>query len=583
MSESTINRAGRRRAAIGRAKTTTVAAAAAAMALGLAAAPAANAVISVDLTVDPTYTAGTVAALINFIPKVAPGLSIAGGLFNSGPPPSINASITQVIAGYQAVINATLNLRYVTPSDTTALYNLLGAIPNPTCAGSYASNCRYPVMLGTFGSTLNLANAYRTQIDSVTTGNTPAGFIPFQPSPQSTDTKPTQTNQLLVFLQNSLRANGGIAARFPDISKALGINPEMPAGGRYASTDKRTVLNTTTIDATWAYDPITDFPAVFNATAIANSFFAGVPINLLGGVKGLVISDGAGNAVSVTDIGLNIAGLLQVAVPGTPIGTITLPMVDGKSYYVTIEPNELPLLTPVRLPGLGINAVLSALNSPYLLGNPFADAIEPALKILTNIAYTDVVTPSEGGTYNRTFLTGGVTTPFGSVDPLTPEEKQAVPGDLWHAFVDGVQAQVAKPFWGIIVPNPANPPAGAATPAATVKAAAATLAPDASPVVAEQVSVPAVAPQMSAPVAAPVETPADPVAAPSAPVADPAPEVEVSAPVADPALPVQVSGPAEDSAPAPGASSHSRGASAGSDSSSGSGAAASTGRHRGAA
>jgi hypothetical protein len=230
------------------------------------------------------------------------------------------------------------------------------------------------------------------------------------------------------------------------------------------------------------------------------------------------------------------------------------------------------------------------------LGNPFVDVLNPVMKILVNTGYTDVLSPTKLNTcakdcytatpkswgdlgytaYDRSFgantaadnpANPRVATPFGSVDPLTPEEKKAVPGDAWNAFVSGVQAEIAKPFWGILVPNEAKSAAtSAAAVPAPVKAAAAT------PVI------------ESTPVAAPVA----PVSAP-APVEAPAPAVQVSAPAADPApvsAPVaEISLPANDPAPTPRprAGAHRGAASAGSDNSGNSDApkaAASTG-HRG--
>ena len=221
--------------------------------------------------------------------------------------------------------------------------------------------------------------------------------------------------------------------------------------------------------------------------------------------------------------------------------------------------------------------MLSAVNSPFLLGNPAADALEPALKILVNIAYPDVVTPSEGGTYNRTFLQSAIQTPFGSVQPLTPEEKKAVPGDVWNAFVGGVEEQLAKPFLGIIVPNPAKSAATTAAAAATpVKPVAA------SPAAAVEVSAPAVAPGVSAPVA-PVAAPVE-GSVPAAPVGDPAPVVKVSAPVADPVPAVQISAPADDPAPAaaPRGGAHRGRGTSSPDHSAGPRAAGSSGRNRSA-
>jgi len=413
---------------------------------------------------------------------------------------------------------------------------------------------------------------------------TEAGLVPFAPVPNATALKPSQTNEVFGFVQNPLRPNGGFLARFPDLSKALNIDPTMVAAGKYKSADSKTVLNTSTIDVTWAYDPVADFPAVFNVFSLANSALAALPINLLAGAS--IAGD------PVIPLGLNVASVLGIT------GLVLGAPADGKAWYVTAVPNELPILTPIRLPGLGINAVLGALNSPYLLGNPVADALEPALKILVNTGYTDVLAPDKlaqcataCGTadaktwaelgyqaYDRTFQTSATPTPFGSVEPLTPEEKKAVPGDSWNALVDGIKAEFAKPFWGILVPNNGTQSA-AATPAAVkpsaVKAAAAT------PVV------------EAAPVAAPVAPPATPVAASapavqvSAPAADPAPAAPAAdpAPVSTPVAPkAEISLPANDPAPAPAprAGGH-RGAvaSVGSDNSDAPKASAPTG-HRGA-
>ena len=574
MIDSTENRATRRSAARRVRNAAVAGTAAAAMAFGLTAAPSANA-ISANITWDPAYTAGALAGLINLFSEIAPGTSLAGGLFNSGPPASINATVDTVLPveylGFNiqvaANINLSLLLKYIQNNNssqyasTSVLYNTIANIPAPaTCANnSNATACRYALMLGTSEATGNLAEAYRAQIQSVTTGVTPAGYIPFVAAPGSTSAKPTITAEALALLQNPLRPNGGLYSRFPDIANALNFNSDMPAAGKYTSTDGKIVLNASTIDATWAYDPMADFPEVFNLAAIANSLSAFLPLNVItGGLGDVVTTDAAGNSVTVTDIGLNLAGLLKMPVP--IIGTLPDSLWGGlgKAYYATIVPGQLPLLAPMRLGTFAVNAALKALNSPYLLGDPFADAIEPALNILVNIAYPDVVTPTDGGTYNRTFTKSGEQIAFNSVEPLTPEEKAAVPGDVWNAFVGGVQAQLAKPFWGVLVPN-TGAQSAAVTPAAVkpaaVKAAAAT------PVI------------ESAPVAAPVEASA-PAVQVSAPAAAPAPAIEIPALEAAPAR-------SNTPAAAPSVTGH-RGA-AGSGNADGPKAAASTGGHRGAA
>jgi hypothetical protein len=65
--------------------------------------------------------------------------------------------------------------------------------------------------------------------------------------------------------------------------------------------------------------------------------------------------------------------------------------------------------------------------------------LEPALEILVNTGYTDVVTPTDGGTYNRTYRQSGDYVPFLSQAPLTPAEWLQVPGDVLRALVVGFQ------------------------------------------------------------------------------------------------------------------------------------------------
>jgi hypothetical protein len=97
-------------------------------------------------------------------------------------------------------------------------------------------------------------------------------------------------------------------------------------------------------------------------------------------------------------------------------------------------------------------------------------------------------------------------------------------GDAWKAFTGALQAQFQKPLWGILVPNPDNPPAGAATPAATKVAAAQT------------VSAPAPAATVTAPVESTPAAQAPPVSAPT--VGEP-----VGTPVANAPAPIRLSVP----------------------------------------
>lgn len=549
------NRATRRRS--GRLKSMAVAGATvAAMGMGLAVAPGANAIavdVNRDFTWDPVYSSGLVAGLINTVSKLAPGVNaqLTDTIsFHTGPPPTLSLAVatSQVIDAVIATIDANvqiglnLGLQYV-PGDTKTLYNTQGGIPQPGCGSSYgislqgpkgyASTCRYSIQLATLGAVGNLVNMYRGQIASVA-GQTPAGLIPFTSAPNSTPTftgtangqnGPAYTNQALIFLQNHLRPNGGLAARFPGISNALGIDPNMPAGGATVSPDGKIVLNTTTLDLTWAYDLLADFPAVFNLPAIANSVLGLLPLNVVTG--GLAAEPLQGS--SLADIGLNLAGVLQLPLNVTVTlglsGTLyTLPMENGQSFYSTLVPNELPLTAAMGLPGTVANLVLSKLGSKFLLGNPLGDALAPALRIMVNSAYTDVLAPDELDTcatgcgtadaktwaqlgyesYDRTFgayaaagsvRSAATATKFNSVTILSPAEKAQQRADIRAALVAGIKAEMAKPFWGVIVPSSGK--SGASVSPATAVTAAQTAAPvqalEAAPVVEAPVEVTSVA------------------------------------------------------------------------------------------
>ena len=228
---------------------------------------------------------------------------------------------------------------------------------------------------------------------------------------------------------------------------------------------------------------------------------------------------------------------------GITASLYTLPMENGQSFYSTLVPNELPITAAMGLPGTLVNFALNALHSKFLLGNPLGDALAPAMKILVNTGYTDVIAPDKLNTcatgcgtgsaqtwaqlgyqaYDRTFgayaapgsvMSASTPTPFNSVQPLTPAEKAQEVKDVAAALIAGFKAQLAKPLWGIIVPNTGS------SSAASTKSANAVAAKTTAPVAAAPAAAPAV--EASTPVAATV--------------ADPTPALTSSAPAASASL-----------------------------------------------
>lgn len=293
---------------------------------------------------------------------------------------------------------------------------------------------QFPGVLGSGSGALNTIKAYRAQIASVN-GTTPGGYTPFQPGPNGLT---NQTNQALILFRNPLRPNGGIEARFAPLLDLLGVDTSLPNQGRAGLNENAggTIrLNTATLDLTWAYDPVADFPVTLNPFAVTNSVMAGLPTNLLGGVSltGLIEvgPDGTVSPTNTTDLGLNVASVLGIVnrLSGGLAGIAT-----GKAFYGTLLPNDLPLLEPMRVTSRVLNAAFG-----WDVPTPVADALQPALTIAVNTGYTDVQTPTEGGLYTRTFEQAAEPVPLLSQAPLTWKERVQVPGDMARALVVGFQ------------------------------------------------------------------------------------------------------------------------------------------------
>jgi hypothetical protein len=185
----------------------------------------------------------------------------------------------------------------------------------------------------------------------------------------------------LILLRNPGRADGGLAARFSPL-----LDPIAQFFG-YDSVVTPEVENVTSIplnpfqlpnlyiykpikvDATVEYDTLSDFPSWPNPFSLLNSAAAfAFPTYILRGAD----LDGA------TD-------QLLGALPGL-LGEIASPT-GAANLFLTVPVDSLPLLEPFRYPTDVANLLTGGFFRFY---NPFADAIEPALKILTNLGYTNV-------------------------------------------------------------------------------------------------------------------------------------------------------------------------------------------------
>ena len=279
-------------------------------------------------------------------------------------------------------------------------------------------------------------------------GNTPAGYTPLVPSGKvnSVTGEPCTsgltcvqgvnvTNLALAQVNNPGTPNGGLYARFAPILNLFGVEAVSQGGMSGSSTG--VALNAATVGLALGYNLMSDFPATLNPFSLVNSLLAtALPTNFLGGATL------AGTSEDVIYAKLGALAALNLS----------------STTYGTLAPTDLPLLEPLRLPARLVNAAFQALGVPITVPTPLADALQPAAEILVNVGYTDVQTPSEGGTYNRTYDQSGTYTPYLSVNPLTPAEWAQVPGDVVRALINGFLPGVAGS-------------AGAATSAAAVPAA----------------------------------------------------------------------------------------------------------------
>lgn len=353
----------------------------------------------------------------------------------TGPLPSLldvlGVDINQLIAGVippeiQSIINLLGVDGFTTiPPSARGINDTINALGFQVISVPFVGpviRTRVGVVAGVGGGAYATNRAYRALISSAS-GRPWDGFDPLLPA------SPTnQTNLVLAFVLNPERPNGGILTRFAPVLKVFGLDAYTPPAGEVTSTGIR--LNTTTIDLTWAYAPNSDFPVTLNPFAVANSLFAALPTNLMGGFT--IAGDNLTEAA--TAIGLFVGGAV--------VGTAPV----GRSYYFTLNPNDLPLVEPLRLPSRIVN-----LLTGWHLPTPIADALEPAAKILANIGYTDVVTPMDLANdpalvaagyqpYDRTFSPAEMSTltPLYSRAPLTFDEWLRVPGDVLTALIVGI-------------------------------------------------------------------------------------------------------------------------------------------------
>ncbi len=338
------------------------------------------------------------------------------------------------IPNVPVVGSITVNLNNA-PIDIVGLADAINAYPFGGFVPVFATFSRQPggslgtaILAGSGLGAFKSGQSYEALLSSAG-GTTLPGYTPLVPSgrvnsvtgvPCTSGLTCVQgtnvTNLAVIEVNNPGTPNGGLYSRFSQIRDLFDL-PSVSAGGTSARSTG-IALNAAVIGVGWGYNPLSDFPVTLNPFSLTNTVMASLfPTNMLGGTT----IQGASDTAIVTALAL----LASASTPAT--------------LYSTVVPNDLAMLEPFRLPARICNAILGRLGSDYRFGNPLADALQPALSILVNTGYTDVQTPTDGGTYTRTFDQSGTTVPFLSQKPLTRAEWKEVPGDVTRALVVGFQ------------------------------------------------------------------------------------------------------------------------------------------------
>ncbi|KHO18204.1 PE-PPE domain-containing protein [Mycolicibacterium setense] len=364
-----------------------------------------------------TALADTVIGLLNLLDAISP---IEAGV--KGPMPS-------------DVYDAVNGLTYT----TDALAQLLGVrdgsvidkIVDWLVGNAPILNQRRAVILSESLGGLTTSLAYRDMIDAVQSDD--AGW------------KVGVTGQWLIMINNVSRPGGGLFALATPFTNLFGVDLTTPDAGSYTNPDKTKVLNTSILDITWAYNPLSDAPTTLNPLAWANSAAAGVFLtyllpdedNNIGNHVLPKLIAGIADGVKVMVDPTGGQGTSLIPGLGKLLDSLNIKLLDfpGKATYITYDSGNLPLLEPFR-----VVPHLANLVPGVHIPTPLTDSVEDALRKLVNMGYQDVNPANLERTYaeagNQAYLWHS---------PLTPTQQLAANEIVFDALIDGIQKNALNP------------------------------------------------------------------------------------------------------------------------------------------
>ncbi|GAB7067526.1 hypothetical protein JCM12141A_18150 [Mycolicibacterium hodleri] len=243
----------------------------------------------------------------------------------------------------------------------------------------------------------------------------------------------------LILINNPARPDGGALARFGPLAALFGIDTVNPTTKFTSSGDGSGVnipvlgtgvalgnanLLPILVDATYEYQPLSDLASWPNPFTLVNNLAAGLsPTYMLRGLN----LDLGGLTKEILD---GVAGAVGGVNPLDPQSGLAL------NLYLTLHSATLPMLEPLYLASDVLNVV--GLSPLAQVPMRVANALAPALRILTDVGYADTVRNPDG-TYTRDTSQAGSEVPFLSFPNLNPG---LVLSDAFNALVAGIQKEL---------------------------------------------------------------------------------------------------------------------------------------------
>lgn len=234
---------------------------------------------------------------------------------------------------------------------------------------------------------------------------------------QKSDEPPNARELEFIFIASPFGPNGGIYSRFPGVNIPFFTNTGPAQPSQYDSTYY-----------VMEYDIVADFPAYFNPLSLANSAVAFFAFH---GDQG------------PDPVDLDTHPLSERVVEDNGKG--------GTDTYILVRATSLPLLTPVRRAAASMGA------TPLV--EPVLAAIEPTLRVLVDMGYTDRDHRTIGVDPHADYQDAERPTPFSMITPAdrTRESVEALPDALREGAQNFVKALPKPP--AASKPKPTEAPA----------------------------------------------------------------------------------------------------------------------------